>query len=372
MKTNGSSGHHAKGDGKRVTNAPLTPEQTLSDADQTASDRDQTASDTDQSAADRDQRASAIDERSAEADDAAASADQRSADEDHAAKGPDEQAADATYDASTASRETSAAERQIASTSRARAGTSRDRTGHDRDDTAVTRDATSVDRDMASEARDRRMRDIADRLAAVDPLLAREFEELRVESAADRARAGMDRAQAARDRADAARERARLEAELGMAHLDALTGAYRREMGLQALEHELARALRSDGRFVMAFVDVDDLKVINDRHGHPAGDRALQTVVKALRARLRSFDPIIRYGGDEFIVGAGGTHLIEAEQRFRTIARDLSEAESIGISVGLAAFEPGDSVELLIRRADSALLAAKRERGSQTTGEVQS
>ena len=363
MNTDGSNGNGPRQEGRRADVAPaVVPEQTLSDADQTASDSDQTASDEDHAATDRDVRASASDERSARADEAASDADQVVADEDHAARRADDAGADAAYRASRTVRESTSAQREIASKDRGFAATSRDSTTHDRAQTASTRDATAVDRDIAARARDKRVREIAESLAATDPSLAREFEELRLEAAADRARAAMDRDRAARDRADAARERARMEAELGAAHLDAVTGAYRLEMGLQALEHELARALRSDGRFVLACVVVDDLGIINERDRYSARDRALQAVVKALRARVRSFDPIIRRGGDEFVVGASGTHLVEAEQRFTTIARDLKDEAGIGISVGLAAFAAGDSVALLIARADSALQAAKRKR----------
>ena len=110
-----------------------------------------------------------------------------------------------------------------------------------------------------------------------------------------------------------------LESELRSAHLDQLTGAYRREMGRMALSHEIDRARRSDGRFVLAFVDVDRLKLVNDRDGHAAGDRILQAVVRVIRARLRSFDPIVRYGGDEFVCGLTGTDLPEAERRFEAV-----------------------------------------------------
>ena len=92
----------------------------------------------------------------------------------------------------------------------------------------------------------------------------KQLDELAARAAADRARAAADRERAAKDRAEASRERARLEAELRSAHLDELTGAYRREMGQLALSHEIDRARRSDGRFVVAFVDVDRLKDVND------------------------------------------------------------------------------------------------------------
>ena len=195
--------------------------------------------------------------------------------------------------------------------------------------------------------------------AGSDQSLLKQLEELRASAAADRVRAAADRDRAARDREHAAQERARLEAELQSAHLDDLTGAYRREMGRLALSHEIDRARRSDGRFVVAFVDVDRLKVINDRDGHAAGDRVLQTVVEAIRMRLRSFDPIIRYGGDEFVCGLGGTDLMEAEHRFNSIGAAIEADAHVGISVGLAALAAGDTADQLTERADVAMLEVK-------------
>ena len=157
--------------------------------------------------------------------------------------------------------------------------------------------------------------------------MMRQFERLAAEAAADRARAAEDRARAARDRTSAANERARMEDELRMAHLDELTGAYRREMGRLALSHEI--------------------------------DSVLQSVVLAMRSNLRSFDPIIRYGGDEFVCGLGGTDLGEAERRFELIGVAIEADTGVGISVGLAALELGDTAERLTERADAAMLEVR-------------
>jgi diguanylate cyclase (GGDEF)-like protein len=132
-------------------------------------------------------------------------------------------------------------------------------------------------------------------------------------------------------------------------------------MGRLALSHEIDRARRSDGRFVLAFVDVDRFKVVNDRDGHAAGDRVLQAVVRAIRAWLRSFDPIIRYGGDEFVCGLSGTDLAEAERRFDLIGAALAADASVGISVGFAALSADDTADLLTERADAAMLVVKAE-----------
>ena len=174
--------------------------------------------------------------------------------------------------------------------------------------------------------------------------------------------AAADRCRAAEDRADAAAERGRLEAELHAAHLDDLTGAYRREMGTLALRHEIERARRAEGRFVIAFIDVDDMKQINDQQGHAAGDDVLQALVRHMRSNLRSFDPVVRYGGDEFVAGLGGVCLEEAAQRFATIDRSVRGELGVGISVGLAELESDDTLELLTARADAALLDAKSMR----------
>jgi diguanylate cyclase (GGDEF)-like protein len=184
---------------------------------------------------------------------------------------------------------------------------------------------------------------------------------LGLEAASDRARARADRERAAGDRANAAREKATLEAALRSAHLDELTGAYRREMGGLALTQEIDRARRSDGRLVVAFVDVDGLKDLNDRDGHAAGDRALQAVVGAIRKRLRSFDPITRYGGDEFVCGIGGADLTEAERRFESIAVGIRADAGVDVSVGIVALRAGDTADQLTERADAAMLKVKAQ-----------
>src|SRR5450756_471461 len=113
----------------------------------------------------------------------------------------------------------------------------------------------------------------------------------------------------------AAATRARLRAELHGSHLDDLTRAFRRETEWHALNLEIDRSRRGDGRFVLAFLDIDDLKGINDRAGHAAGDLVLRTLVATLRSSLRSFDPIVRFGGDEFVCGIGGADIREVESR---------------------------------------------------------
>ena len=326
--------------------------QSAADADQAASAADQSASDADQTASDSDHVDATADQSSADRDQRSSDRDQATADRDRAAH-PDETAAEhRAYD-------TSRQERQAGSDQRF--GSLRDRTGSDQDrhETASQRDLVGEARDEIARGRDARavVPDWALREAKAP--LVKELEDLRVQAAADRARAAADRARAAEDRTTAARERARLEAELRSAHLDELTGAYRREMGRLALSHEVDRARRADGRFVVAFVDVDRLKVVNDTEGHAAGDRVLQSVVHTIRSSLRTFDPIVRYGGDEFVCGLSGTDLAEAERRFDSIGIAIEADARVGISVGFAALAEGDTADDLTERADAAMLQIK-------------
>lgn len=325
--------------------------------DQTAADADQTASDADQTLSDADQTASATDQLNADKDQEASDRDQATADRDRdtgTLTAVDERA----YDTSREERETVTVERQGNKLRR-------EATARDRDDTARDRDRVADARDEAARARDAHTASLIRDSAEPGSSLVEQLEHLSAEAAADRTRAAADRARAARDRLNASRERQRLEAELQSVHLDDLTGAYRRELGRLALSHEIDRARRSDGRFVLVFVDVDQLKSVNDRDGHSAGDRVLKTVAHALQTRLRSFDPIIRYGGDEFVCGLGGADLAEATRRFESIAVAIQADVGVGISVGMATLAADDTVEGLIDRADAAMLQVRAGRRAQ-------
>jgi diguanylate cyclase (GGDEF)-like protein len=136
-------------------------------------------------------------------------------------------------------------------------------------------------------------------------------------------------------------------------------------MGRLTLTHEIERVRRSGGGLVVAFVDVDDLETVNDRDSHAAGDLVLQSVVRAIRARLGSFDPIIRHGGDQFVCGLGSTDIAEAQRRFDLIGIEVEAEAGVGISVGLAGLEPGDTADGLTQRADEAMIAVRAGRRAE-------
>jgi diguanylate cyclase (GGDEF)-like protein len=354
-------------------------DQTGSDADQTGSDADQSGSDADQSGSDADQSGSDADQTAEDRDEADAARDQRAADEDQAIA---DQLRDATaesgaqeaYEASRLTREATRIHRLATHEARARSAGSRVDTAAERDATSATRDETArrrgartpaIDRTTAASEAPVAQKTVSDEeFDTIEAAVARAREHIRARAEADRARAAADRERAAEDRAEAARERARLQLELNNAHLDDLTGAFRREMGRLALTHEIDHARRGDGRFVIAFVDVDGMKSVNDREGHAAGDHVLRTLVTAMRSNLRSFDPVVRYGGDEFVCGLGGADLEEVERRFALIHRAVKSEVGVGISVGFAALAAGETLDDVTSRADAALLESKRGRGA--------
>jgi diguanylate cyclase (GGDEF)-like protein len=223
-----------------------------------------------------------------------------------------------------------------------------------RDRAAETRDRSAEGRDRAAVTRDR----AADEREGSDKRFSMSERE---QSARDREEAARDRAEASRDRERAADDRHQAERDRKHAGLDGLTGALRRDRGVVDLQLEIDRVRRSDGRLVLAFVDVDGLKAINDAEGHAAGDQLLHDVAVALRSGLRSYDLVIRYGGDEFLCALPGTDIVGARRRFDEVAKNLTEkSPRASVSMGLAALEDGDTLDKLTARADGALYAARR------------
>lgn len=189
----------------------------------------------------------------------------------------------------------------------------------------------------------------------------------RERAAADRAKAADDRRRAAADREDAARERAEAlqqrvdsAAELRLATTDELTGAWTRKFGLEEAYRELERAERTGAKLVVAFIDVDGLKRVNDEEGHLAGDALLQLLGETVLAKVRPYDVVVRYGGDELLCAMPNITAAEAGTRFEAVGAVLRVRDSgHSITVGLAEHEPGDRLEDLIRRADADLLEAR-------------
>lgn len=236
----------------------------------------------------------------------------------------------------------------------------------ERDIRSRERDAAAVQRDHAAETRDRHADTLDEAAQASDRHSGSRSAHDRQRALAQRARAAAGRAEAADDRVRAALDREQAAQDRNAAANDELTGVRRRGAGLALLQGEIDRSRRTSERLVAAFVDVDGLKAVNDSEGHRAGDRLLNNVGTLLKGRVRSYDLIVRVGGDELVCVLPDVATDDLRLRFDAVNRDLAARCARGsITVGFAQLEPGDSPEDLVGRADDDLLRARRKQRGQ-------
>lgn len=236
----------------------------------------------------------------------------------------------------------------------------------------------------------------AEELASVNTVLKQELEERDplpgVENALERSEAVEDKVQEASDKLsvvnlalkDEVEQRHILEDRLvavteqgetdrHTALHDVLTGLPNRTLFNDRLEHGIAQAGRHGWTLAVMFVDLDDFKVINDTHGHDAGDSVLRTIAARLKDNTRSDDTVSRIGGDEFLyllmefreeqdVALIAEKIIESIQLPCDVSiRDLTVSLSVKASIGIAVFpKDGTTAESLIKSADTAMYQAKR------------
>ncbi len=202
---------------------------------------------------------------------------------------------------------------------------------------------------------------VADAPAIVDALHRSELALVQV--ASDRTRDSQDRRTGTDDRRGALGDGVAETEDRDAPCLDDLTGAHRRGVGLMELQREMARARRTNQALVVAFVDVDGLKAINDSRGHAEGDRILREIANVLRANLRSYDLLVRFGGDEFLCILPGLEEAQAIDRMAAVNSILARPpDQWSVSIGIAHLEADDSVEALVARADGALYRQPRPR----------
>lgn len=153
-----------------------------------------------------------------------------------------------------------------------------------------------------------------------------------------------------------------------VAATDDLTGALRRSAGLAALQREIDRSRRVGGKGIaVIFLDVDRLKHVNDTEGHAAGDRVLVEAVAAIRQRVRSYDLVIRYGGDEFLCALVDVAPEDAEGTLADIRQQYTAATGHSVSVGMTTVGDADTADSVIARADAALYAERRKLERQSS-----
>jgi diguanylate cyclase (GGDEF)-like protein len=151
------------------------------------------------------------------------------------------------------------------------------------------------------------------------------------------------------------------------ASTDALTGLLNHGAMQVRVREEIARAAREERPLSCVLIDLDDFKRVNDELGHPAGDALLRRVADALRAEVRPYDQVARYGGDEFVLVLPGAD----ERTARTVAERVRARVQEGAphahdgplgtcSIGVSGWGPGMSADELLDAADRALLLAKR------------
>jgi diguanylate cyclase (GGDEF)-like protein len=159
---------------------------------------------------------------------------------------------------------------------------------------------------------------------------------------------------------------------------DPLTGLANRRAWDESLARESARSARHGDVFAVLLCDLDQLKDINDKLGHPVGDAVLRSLARLLRERVRDGDVVARIGGDEFAVLTLGCGLLPATELAEELRRSVQEhataAAGLGavtISVGVAEWEGGDDgPEAIMLRADRRLYTAKATRNVVCAGDT--
>jgi diguanylate cyclase (GGDEF)-like protein len=149
-----------------------------------------------------------------------------------------------------------------------------------------------------------------------------------------------------------------------MAVTDGLTQLANRRSFDRALERELTRATRTDGRLSVVLLDIDHFKSLNDTHGHLVGDTVLRQIAAALKECGREYDTIARYGGEEFaavLPGCSTALALQVAERLRRAVCDADSDVQVTASAGVATYPyDGIDVDSLLGAADQALYAAKR------------
>jgi diguanylate cyclase (GGDEF)-like protein len=175
-----------------------------------------------------------------------------------------------------------------------------------------------------------------------------------------------------------AREQRRArDAAIRLSTIDNLTGLFNRTFFFAAVEREIARSARSGRGFCLLMMDLDELKQINDRHGHFFGDRVLRGVGEVIRSGGRRIDTAARYGGDEFVVllpetDPSGAYVLAEKIRLGVADLRVDVAGSLiqpSISIGVVSYpDDGRTSDELMITADNSMYRSKRSGKNRVTG----
>jgi diguanylate cyclase (GGDEF)-like protein len=150
-------------------------------------------------------------------------------------------------------------------------------------------------------------------------------------------------------------------------HLQAATDPLTGLLNRRSFENQAHELLRKAVPFALAMGDLDHFKILNDTHGHDAGDRALRVFTQTLRTTLRAQDLICRYGGEEFVIlfprstATDAAAVLDRAQQELLVATSGGAVPAFTVSFGVAHTDGGADLEDLCRVADAALYRAKRE-----------
>ena len=151
------------------------------------------------------------------------------------------------------------------------------------------------------------------------------------------------------------------------AYHDVLTGISNRRLFVESLENRVARCQRYGDNCAVLFLDVDNLKSVNDAHGHGVGDALLVHLAETLSANIRTTDVLARIGGDEFGLLLDNLNGDQVEDKIGFLVEQLGKASFVhegrkiplGASIGYCFVGPKDTTEGLMSRADAAMYRAK-------------
>lgn len=159
-----------------------------------------------------------------------------------------------------------------------------------------------------------------------------------------------------------------------MSITDEMTGVYNRRFAYQVLEQQISISVREKQDFILCYVDIDNLKRINDTYGHSSGDLLITTVVDALKKNIRVYDYLFRMGGDEFMLLFFNTTMEKADNLVKRLNQELNSTKIHGIPVdfsfGFTQFDHNEIVDpdKLISIADENMyldkVRKKKEAGS--------